>query len=160
MPIITPCRGLGDSLVMMRQADRREAQLAEGDDEVRQREDLERGDALRRWRRSGSRRTRRTTPARKRKPRPNFTTVFGSSFLLASATQAMPSSGLKMMTKSELDELFTPLGSMRNAEQRVWSGCSAAKRLNEPPDCSKNAQKMMEKRMKTSAAASFLRSSV
>ena len=118
MPIISPCTRLRRELGHQRQADGGEAQLAEGDDEVGQGEDLQRGDALRVRRRRWSRRTCRTPAPSNRKPRPNFTTELGSSLALRAArARASPSGALKMITKSEFAELFTHVGVDREPEE-------------------------------------------
>ncbi|MNL41141.1 hypothetical protein D3C87_1635370 [compost metagenome] len=63
-----------------------------------------------------------------------------------------------MITNRELAALFTPLGSSLIAPNNLSSRLLAANRLRDPPLCSKNAQKMMEKIMNTSAAPSFFAS--
>ncbi len=56
-----------------------------------------------------------------------------------------------MITKSEFELLFTTFGSM-GMPKSEWFRLFSAKRLNDPPACSKNAQKRMEKKMKTSGS--------
>ena len=86
-----------------------------------------------------------------------MTTVFGSLFLLLNQIQSIPSNGAKIITNNELAELFTPFGSNFNPST-VLSRLFAAKRLSHPPLCSKNAQKKIEKMIKTKAAQIFFRS--
>ena len=80
-------------------------------------------------------------------PNPNFTMVFGSALRLANHSHNKPSGVAKIITYKELDELFTPLGS--NGIPCIESlKLLAAKILKEPPLCSKNAQKKIEKIIK------------
>ena len=61
--------------------------------------------------------------------------------------------------KNEFAELFTPFGS-KVILKTVLFKFSAAKSLNEPPLCSKNAQKTTENNIKITAAINFLFSAI
>ncbi len=70
-----------------------------------------------------------------------------------------PTIGANIITNTELAELFTPLGSNLMEPNKVSSKLCAANMLKEPPLYSKNAQKIIENKMNTKAAISFLDSS-
>ncbi|MNE53079.1 hypothetical protein D3C80_1477850 [compost metagenome] len=97
-------------------------------------------------------------PARNKKARPNLITVLGSIFFFANPIHIKLIINAKMITKNEFAELLTPLGSSFTTPNKVLSKFLAAKRLNDPPDCSKNAQNKIENIINIKAAMSFLRS--
>ena len=97
--------------------------------------------------------------AKNTKPKPNFTMVLGSALRLANHNHNKPKGVAKMITYNEFEELFTPFGSRCNP--RIESlKLFAAKMLKEPPLCSKNAQKKIEKIINNIAATIFLFSTI
>ena len=80
--------------------------------------------------------------------------VLGSDFLFASQIQRSPTSAENAMTKTEFAVLFKTLGSIGMCNT-VPCKLFSANRLKDPPLCSKNAQKTIEKKMKNKAARSL-----
>ena len=84
-----------------------------------------------------------------------MTIVLGSILILPNQSQTIPTNAAKIITNNEFAELLTPLGSS-GIPSTVLFKLLAANRLKDPPLCSKNAQKKMEKMIKTKAAINFL----
>ena len=81
--------------------------------------------------------------------------VLGSIFFFAIHNQTKPINAAKPITNNEFAELFTPFG-LNSTPAMVLFKLFAANKLKEPPLCSKNAQKKIEKIINTKAANSFL----
>ena len=93
-------------------------------------------------------------PAKNKKPKPNFTTVFGSNLRLANATQTNPNKGANSITKNALDTLFTIFGSIVK-NNKLLSKFPFANNDKDPPLCSKKAKKIIENAMNNNAAINF-----
>ena len=68
----------------------------------------------------------------------------GSNFRLASQIHKTPKRAANDITKREFEELLTPTGSS-SMPSNLLCKLLLANRLNEPPLCSKNDQKKIEK---------------
>ena len=73
--------------------------------------------------------------------------VLGSIFFLFIQIQTIPIKAAKAITNNELAELFTPLGSKCKPATESFK-LLAANKLNDPPLCSKKAQKKIENKIK------------
>ena len=80
--------------------------------------------------------------------------MFGSIFLPDIHTQSKPINGLNNITNNEFEVLLTTLGSMCNPS-RLKDRLFSANNANDPPLCSKKAQKTIENTIKINAAINF-----
>ena len=162
MPIVWPTNLAGASLVTLRQAHRRQAQLAEGVEQVGQeqpgRADLAAGyDVLR------CQHHHVEADAQRIRPRPIFTGADGSRLRAPSYTQIHAKNGANRMMNSGLMDWYQRAGCRHGtSSQRRDGRCSrAANRLNVVACCSKPAQNMRRRgRTRTMTTDAFRSSAI